>query len=72
MSGTSVVNAAKPNACSDRETGAVRKEIWNRRISDCERIPCVHDWDTDALPAAGTKAEWVGHKRHSCERCIEK
>ena len=38
MSGTGVVNAAKPNPCSDRETGAVRKEIWNSRIRDRERI----------------------------------
>src|SRR6516165_7422984 len=71
MSGTSVVNAAKPNACSDRETGAVRKEIWNRRIGDCEGIPCVHDWDT---AAPGTKAppEWIGRRRHSRRGRVEK
>src|SRR5215475_1629578 len=47
MSGTGVVNSAKPNACNDRETRSIGKEIWNRRISDCERIPCVHNWYTD-------------------------
>ncbi len=49
MSGTGVVNATKPNAGSDRETGSVRKEIWNSRISDCERIKRIRDWHTDAV-----------------------
>ena len=37
---------------SDRETASVRKEIWDRRICDCERIPWIFDWHTDA---SGTK-----------------
>src|SRR6476661_7808463 len=71
MSWTSVVNAAKPNACSDRETGTIRKEIWNRRISDCERIPCVHDWDTGA-PGTKPPLEWIGRRWHSCQGRVEK
>src|SRR4029450_6655519 len=77
MSGTGVINATKPNAGSDRETASVGKEIWNSRISDCERIPRVHDWHTYRV--GGTKAyvrawdlEWVGLKRHSCQGRIEK
>ena len=48
MSGTGVVNAAKPNAGSHRETASVRKEIWNSRIRDRERIKRILDWHTDA------------------------
>jgi hypothetical protein len=76
MSGTGIINATKPNARSDRQTRPIGKEIWNSRISDCERIPRVHDWDTDA---SGTKAyisawdlKWIGVKRNSCSRRIEK
>src|SRR5262249_39446957 len=64
MSGTGVVNSAKPNACSDRETRPIGKEIWNRRISNCERIPRVHNWYTDA---PGTKAKWFDLKPSSRE-----
>src|SRR6266550_2073242 len=77
MSGTSVVNATKPNARSHRKTRAVRKEIWNGRIRHCERIKRIHNRHTDA--AAGAKAyvsawslEWIGAKRHSCNGRIEK
>src|SRR6266566_667288 len=69
MSGTGVVNAAEPNSGSHRETGAVRKEIWNSRIRDCERIKRIRDWHTDI---EGTKAEWVGNKGHRCKGRIEK
>ena len=76
MSRTGVVNAAKRNPGSYGETASVGKEIWNSRIRDCERIKRILDWHTDA---DGTKAyvsawdlEWIGRKRHSCQRRIEK
>src|SRR5207249_1358763 len=76
MPRTGVVNAAEPNAGRDWKTGAVGKEIWNRRISHSERIKWVRDRHADA---SGTKAyvgawdlEWVGAKRNSCSRRIEK
>jgi hypothetical protein len=76
LSGTGIVNATKINSGSDRETASVRKEIWNSRISDCERIPRVHDWHTyaEAIKAyvSAWDLEWVGLKRHSCQGRIEK
>ena len=48
MSGTGVVNAAKPNPSSDWKTASVRKEIWNSRIRDRERIKRILDWHADA------------------------
>src|SRR6266478_7396481 len=76
MSGTGVVSASEPNPGSHRETGAVRKEIWNSRIGDCKRIKRIRDWHTDIK---ATKAyvsawdlEWVGAKRHRCSGRVEK
>ena len=48
MSWTGVVNAAKLNPRSHRETDSVGKKIWNSRIRDCERIKRILDWHTDA------------------------
>ena|SRR5438132_9763992 len=66
-----VVNATKPNPSSHRKTRAVRKEIWNSRIRDRERIKGILDRHTDALRTkAHVKArdlEWIGGKRHSCQ-----
>src|SRR6476646_5311672 len=71
-----VVDAAKLNTCSYRQTASVRKVIWNSRICDRERIERILDWHTDAIR---TKAhveawdlEWIRHKRHSCQGRIEK
>src|SRR6266513_926191 len=47
MSGTRVVNAAKLNPRSDRETASVGKKTWNSRIRDCEGIKRILDWNTD-------------------------
>src|SRR5438552_8912634 len=76
VSGTGVVNVASRNPDSYRETRSIRKEIWNSRICDCEGIKRILDWHTDT---EWTKAyvsawdlEWVGYKRHSCQRRIEK
>ena len=75
MSGTGIVNAAKPNPGSHRET-APSEKIWNSRIRDGERIKRIRDWHTDT---EGTKAhvsawdlEWIGRKRHRCDGRIEK
>src|SRR6476620_1880361 len=65
---TGVVDAAKLNTCSYRQTASVRKVIWNSRICDRERIERILDWHTDA---SRTKAhveawdlEWIRRKRH--------
>ena len=76
MSGTGVVNAAETNPCSHGETDSVRKEIWNGRIRDCERIKRILDWHADIEASkdyvSAWDLEWVGHKRHSCQGRIEK
>ena len=76
MPGTGVVNAAKPNACSHRETASVRKEIWNGRIGDCEGIKGIRDWHTDIEGTKGYVSawnlKWIGCKRHGCYGRIEK
>src|SRR6266480_619774 len=76
MSGTRVVNAAKLNPRSDRETASVGKKTWNSRIRDSEGIKRVLDWNTDG---EATKAyvsawdlEWIGRKRNRGQRRIEK
>src|SRR6266487_7108171 len=67
-SGTSVVNAAKPNPRSHGDWHSVNKQS---RIRDREGIKRILDWHTDAV---GTKErvsiwrlEWIRRKRHSCE-----
>jgi hypothetical protein len=67
-----IVNSAKLNPRTYGEPASVREIIWDSRIRNRERIKCVHDWHTDAR---WTKAhveawhlEWIGHKRHSCQR----
>ena len=76
MPGTGIVNAAEPNSGSHRETASVRKEIWNGRIGDGERIKRIRDWHTDieATEAyvSAWDLEWVGYKRHSCQGRVEK
>src|SRR6266496_3587895 len=66
---TRIVNPAEPNAGSYREARAVRKEVWNSRICNGERIKWIRDRHTDAV---GTKEcvsarvlKWVRRKRHS-------
>src|SRR6266699_5974767 len=72
---TGVVNAAKPNPRSHRETRSVRKEIWNSRIRDCEGIPRIRDWHTNAVGTKERVSAWrlerIGRKRYSCEGRIE-
>ena len=47
VSRTGVVNTAKRNSGSYRETASVGKKIWNSRIRDGERIKRILDWHTD-------------------------
>src|SRR5947207_8026881 len=76
MSGTGIVNAAKPNSGGHRQTASVRKEVWNGRIGDCEGIKRIRDWHTDIEAAkayvSAWDVEWVGYKRHSCQERVEK
>src|SRR5436190_9729863 len=72
---TRIVNPAEPNAGSYRETRAIRKEIWNSRICNGERIKRIRDRHTDA---GGTKEcigawslKWIRRKRRSRQRRIE-
>src|SRR6266480_3043582 len=76
VSGTGVVSSAEPNSGSYWQTGPVRKEIWNSRIRDCEGIKGILDWHTDIKLTrsyvSAWELEWVGYKRHSCDRRVEK
>src|SRR4030095_11326597 len=76
MSGTGVVSAAKPNSHSHRETASVRKEIWNSRIGDRERIKRIRDWHTDGQAtnayASAWDLEWIRRKWHSCRGSTQK
>ena len=75
MSGTGVVNAAKPNARSHWDWYSVNNQS---RISNCEGIERIPNWHTDTGRTEGGAVrilEWVGSgqaNRHSCEECIEK
>ena len=76
MSGTGVVNAAKPNPGSHRETASVRKEIG---IVASATVKGLNGFWIGTLMPEGTKAyvsawdlEWIGNKRHSCKGRIEK
>src|SRR5262249_35609679 len=76
MSGTGVDNTTKPNTRGYRETGPVRKEVWNDRICNRERIKRIRDWHADS---GGTKKragvsvmKWVRRKRHRRQGRIEK
>jgi hypothetical protein len=77
MSGPGVVNAAKLNTCSHRETASVRKEIWNSRICNSERIPRIEreNGHTDAVRTethVGTRyLERIRRKRHSRQGRVE-
>src|SRR6266540_5993514 len=73
MSGTGVVNSAKGNPGSHRDRRSVNNQS---RVSNREGIKRIRDWHTYAV---GTKAyvsawnlEWIGHKRHSCQRRVKK
>src|SRR6059058_2526913 len=53
VSRTGVVNAAKCNSGSYGKTASVRKETWDSRIRNSERIKWILDWHTNTI---GTKA----------------
>src|SRR5206468_1574425 len=75
VSGTSVVNTAKPNSRSHRDWYSVNNQS---RISNCERVERILNWHTDTGGTEGGAVrifEWVRSSqanRHSCEECIEK
>src|ERR1043166_1927695 len=71
MSWTGVVDGTKLNASCNRETRSVRKEIWDRCIRNGERVKRILNWHADT-PQNYTKVEWIGYKRHSGKRRIEK
>src|SRR6266699_1621760 len=72
-----IVNAAEPNPGSKRNRRSVNNQS---RVPNCERIERILDWHTDAERASrpyGSKrssrnVEWIGRKRHSGQRRIEK
>src|SRR5262249_15527989 len=73
-----VVNTTKPNTSGDRETRSVRKEIWNSRICNGERVPRI-ERENGHTDAGGTKEtvsawvfEWIRRKGYCCQRRIEK
>src|SRR5437667_7981930 len=70
-----VVDTTKPDPSSYGKTASVRKEVWNSRIRDGERIKRILDWHADAeltkrYVSAGL-LEWVGRKRYSRQGRIE-
>src|SRR6266404_1379279 len=79
--GAGIVEAAEPDPGGDRNRISVYN---NSGIPDCERIERVRDRHTDAERATrpyGRKrrtvntvnsVEWIGRKRHSSQRRIEK
>src|SRR5436309_457955 len=73
---TGVVDTAEPNTGSYRETGAIRKEVWNSRICNRKRIKRIRERHADTGRAKeGVSArilECVGRKRYRCQGCIEK
>ena len=71
MSGTGIVNAAKPNEFSDRDHLATGS--YPSVVPYCERIKRILDWHTDARSSAANPyacawlLEYIGQKRHRCE-----
>jgi hypothetical protein len=71
MSGTGIVNAAKPNEFSDRDLLATGS--CPRGVPYGERIKRILDWHTDARISAANPygcawlLEYIGQKRHRCE-----
>ena len=77
---TGVVDAAKANTGRDWETtGGItwtrRKEVWNRRVCNSERIEWIGKWHTDAARTEESPrhsvVERIRCKRHRCERRIK-
>ena len=75
MPWTGVIDASEPNTGGHRQTRPIRKEIWNRRICQGERIPRIADWHADPsraeCDACARLLERIGRKRHSCQRGIK-
>src|SRR2546430_594099 len=69
---TRVVNCTKPNPCCHGDWHSVNIQS---RIPDREGIKRIRDWHTDTRRAKAHvhawDLEWIGYKRHSCERRIE-
>src|SRR6516164_9827900 len=70
-----VVNTTEANTGRDRETRSIREEVWNRCVSNSERIKRIGKWHADA---GRTKerpiclVERIRCKRYRCEGRIEK
>src|SRR6266436_1704959 len=75
VSWTRIVNTTKPNTSSYRQARAVREEIRNRRIRNCERIERIREWHTDTggtkKCAGGSVMKRVRCKRYSRQGRIE-
>ena len=76
MSGTGVVNTAKPNPVVTGRPAPSGKKFG---IVASATVNGLNGFEIGTLMPAGTKAyvsawdlEWIGHKRHSCQGCIEK
>src|SRR6516162_3183788 len=76
MPGTGVINPAKDDSGSYRETASIGKKIWNSRVGDRERIKRILDWHTDTVGTKTYVGAWflerIGGKRHRRQRRIEK
>src|SRR5215471_16561989 len=64
VSGSGVVNGAKPDSRSHRQAASIGKEIWNGCIGDRERIKRVLDWHTEGTRtkrcSRAWNLEWIG------------
>jgi hypothetical protein len=70
-----IVNTTKPNPSGYGKTAPVRREMWNSRIRDGERIKRILDWHADAELTKGYVSawllEWIRRKLHSRQGRIE-
>src|SRR4030095_16916569 len=75
VSRTGVVNAAESNSGSYRKAASIRKETWNSRVRDGERIKRILNWHADAGRTKTYVSAWnfegIRQKWHRCRRRIE-
>src|SRR5262245_58151388 len=76
VSGSGVVNCAKPNSGSYGKTASIGKKTWNSRIGYREGVEGILNWHTERArtkwPIGAGDLEWIGNNRHRCAGRIKK
>src|SRR5262245_23606231 len=76
VSGSGVVNGAKPNSGGYGKTASIRKKTGNSRIGYGEGVKRILNWNTESArtkrPIRPWNLEWIWNNRHRRSRRIKK